>query len=156
MNWILGVLCLLITPGCAWFQGRALPPSDPPLIVLVGPVILEAPVTSPSDLYTFQKRPSPEVATQLLAQLIEEVEVTGQRLLTDHLARQAGFSVVPFAEARRLQANQSSAAHPFDPEDLRALGREAQADVVITVNTDELCPQITDIECPLFTGLPVR
>ncbi len=24
-----------------------------------------------------------------------------------------------------------------------------------TVNTDEVCPQITDVECPLFTGLPV-
>ena len=132
MNVILAALCLLITPGCAWFQARALQPPDPPLIVLVGPVTLEAPVTSPSDLYTFQERPSADVASQLLAQLIEEVEVTGQRLFTEQLARQPGFLVLPFADARRLQTNQLSAAHPLDPEGLQALGREAHADVVIT------------------------
>lgn len=132
MNRIFAILCLLITPGCAWFQGGALPPPHPPLIILVGPVTLEAPVTSPSDLYTFQQRPSPEMAPQLLAQLIEEVEVTGQRLLTDQLTRQPGFLVVPFTKARQLQTNRSSVANPLDPESLRALGREVQADVVIT------------------------
>lgn len=132
MTLIVAVLCLLITQGCAWFQGRALPPAEPPLTVLVGPVTLEAPVTSPSDLYTFQERLSPDVAPQLLSQLIEEVEVTGQRLFTEQLARQPGFVVVPFAEARRLQTNHSSVAHPLDPEGVRALAREVHADVVIT------------------------
>ncbi|KXK00572.1 MAG: hypothetical protein UZ03_NOB001002737 [Nitrospira sp. OLB3] len=132
MNWILAVLCLLITQGCAWFQGRALPPPAPPLTVLVGPVTLDAPVTSPSDLYTFQQRPSSEVALQLLGQLIEEVEVTGQRLFTEQLGRQPGFVVVPFAEARRLQTNQSLRGHPLDTAAMRALGEEAHADVVIT------------------------
>lgn len=132
MKRVLVVLCLLVSAGCAWFQGRPVPPPDPPLIVLVGPVTLEAPVTSPSDLYTFQQHPSPEVAPQLLAQLIEEVEATGQRLLTEQLARQPGFLVVPFAEARRLQTNQSSVRYPLDPAALRALGQEAPADIVIT------------------------
>lgn len=131
MKWLVGVLCLLITAGCAWFKGLPLPPPDPPLTVLVGPVTLEAPVTSPSDLYTFQERPSPDVAPRLLAQLIEEVEVTGQRLLTEQLARQPGFLVVPFAEARRLQTNQRPRDHALDPKDLRALG-DAHADIVIT------------------------
>lgn len=132
MKLIVAVLCLLITQGCVWFQGRALPPAEPPLTVLVGPVTLEAPVTSPSDLYTFQERLSPDVAPQLLSQLIEEVEVTGQRLFTEQLARQPGFVVVPFAEARRLQTNRSSVANPLDPEGLRALAQEVHADVVIT------------------------
>ncbi len=134
MNTIFAGLFLLIFPGCAFLTGRALPPPDPPLTLLVGPVTLEAPVTSPSDLYTFRERPSPESEPQLLAQLIEEVEVTGQRILTEQLARQPGFIVVPFADARRLQTNLQSASRSLDAEALRLLGKEAQADIVIAAH----------------------
>ena len=134
MNKLIAVLFLLILHGCAFLPGRALPPPDPPLTLLVGPVTLEAPVTSPSDLYTFHERPSPESEHQLLAQLIEEVEVTGQRILTEQLARQPGFIVVPFADARRLQTNLQAASRSLDAEALRLLGTEAQADIVIAAH----------------------
>ena len=131
MNWIVPVLCLLMIHGCAWFKPAA-PPPDPPMTLVVGPVSLDAPATSPSDLYTFEQDPTPDVAPQIFTQLIEEVELAGQRLLTEQLARQPGFLVVPFAEARRLQTNQNPTRHPRGPEDLTALGRDADADIVIT------------------------
>jgi len=93
---------------------------------------MEAPVTSPSDLATFEESPSSDVASQLLKQLIEEVEVTAQRLMTEELARQPGFLVVPFPDARRLQTNRSVAGKPLDAEGLRELGEEAHADLVVT------------------------
>lgn len=132
MSWIVAILCLLISSGCTWFQGRTLPLRNPPLTVLVGPLIMAAPVTSPSDLYAFEQPPSPEVAPQLLAQLIEEVEVTGQRLLTEQVSRQPGLIVIPFAEARRLQTNDPSVAKSVAPEALQALGKQAGADIVVS------------------------
>lgn len=133
MKWTLVILCLLMPAGCAWLPGYSLPTPDPPLTVLVGPVIVTAPVTLPSDLYTFEQGPSPEeTAPQLLAQLIDETEVTGQRLLTELMARQSGFIVIPFPDARRLQTNDPAVAKSQDPEALRVLGWQAQADVVLT------------------------
>ncbi len=134
MNKLFAVLFLLIFQGCAFLPERTLPPPDPPLTVLVGPVTLDAPVTSPSDLYTFREQPSSESEPQLMAQLIEEVEVTGQRILTEQLARQPGFIVVPFADARRLQTNLQSVSGPLAADALRLLGKEAQADVVIAAH----------------------
>ena len=134
MNKRFAALFLLILPSCAFLPGRALPPPDPPLTLLVGPVTLDAPVTSPSDLYSFREPPSSETESQLLAQLVEEVEVTAQRILTEQLARQPGFIVVPFADARRLQTNLQSASRPLDAESLRLLGKEAQADIVIAAH----------------------
>lgn len=131
MKLIIAVLCLLTIPGCAWFR-RPLPPPDPPLAVLVGPVTLQAPVSSPSDLYTFEDRLAPDVTSPLLLQLIDEVELTGQRLLTEALASQSGFAVIPFAETRRLLTNHSRIGSPLDPDELRALGQEAHADFVVT------------------------
>src|SRR5215813_9921994 len=127
MKWIVAVLCLLMTQGCAWFKPAA-PPPDPPLTLVVGPVSLDAPVTSPSDLYTFEQDPSPEMAPQIFTQLVEEVELAGQRYLTEQLARQPGFRVVPFADARRLQTNQNPTRHPRETDELTALGRDADAD----------------------------
>lgn len=132
MNQILAGLYLLVISGCAWLPWHSLPPLDSPITVLVGPVSMVAPVTSPSDLATFEESPPSEVAPQLLQQLIDEVEVTAQRLSTEELARQPGFVVVPFPEARRLHTNHAAAGEPLDTEGLRVLGEEAHADVVVT------------------------
>ena len=131
MNWIVAVLCLLMINGCAWFKPAA-PPPDPPMRLVVGPVSLDAPVTSPSDLYTFEQDPTPDMAPQIFTQLIDEVELAGQRHLTEQLTRQPGFLVVPFAEARRLQTNQNPTRHPRGRDNLTALERDADADIVIT------------------------
>jgi len=134
MNTRFAALFFLILPSCAFLPGRALSPPDPPLTLFVGPVTLDAPVTSSSDLYTFREPPSSETEPQLLAQLIEEVEVTGQRIFTEQLAHQPGFIVVPFSDARRLQTDRQSASRPLDAEALRLLGTEAQADIVVAAH----------------------
>ena len=131
MSRLLVSLYLLIIPGCTWLPGHFLPPPHPPLTVLVGPVTLEAPVTSPSDLVTFEETPSSDVAPQLLKQLTDEVELAAQRLLTEQMARQPGFRVIPFQDARRLQTNRSTEGVPLNAEALRTLGQEAHANLVL-------------------------
>ena len=60
MHVFITALFLLAVQGCSLFQGRTLPPPSPPVRLVVAQVTLEAPVTSPTDLYTFNERPSPE------------------------------------------------------------------------------------------------
>jgi hypothetical protein len=92
---------------------------------------MEAPVTSPADLHSFGEPLSLEIKPVLLAQLIEEVEATAQRLFTEQLT-QPGFTVVPFAEARRMRANLDSMHHALEGIQLRTLAAEAGADIVLS------------------------
>lgn len=132
MNFIIAVLFLLAVQGCSLLPGQTLPPPSPPLRLVVAHVALEAPVTSPTDLYTFNERPSPESEPGLLTELIDEVEVKGQRILTEQLAHQSGFIVVPFAEARRMRTNLESPHTQLDHDQLRMFAMEAHADVVVS------------------------
>jgi hypothetical protein len=93
---------------------------------------MEAPVTSPSDLHSFDEPLSSEIQPVLLGQLIEEVEARAQRLFTEQLAEQPGFTVVPFAEARRIRANLDSIHKELDGIQLGTLGAQAGADVVLS------------------------
>lgn len=131
MNLGMAVL-FLVTTGCSLFSPRALLPPTPPLKLLVAEVTLTAPVTSPTDLQSFREPLSPEVEPVLLAQLIEEVEVKAQRLFIEQLAQQPGFSVVPFAEARRMRANLDSTQKELDATQLHTLGAQTGADVVLS------------------------
>ena len=140
MNFIIAVLFLLAVQGCSLFPGRTLPPPSSPLRLVVAQVTLEAPVTSPTDLYTFNEPPSPESEQRLLTELIDEVEVTGQRILTEQFAHQSGFIVVPFADARRMRTNLESTHTQLDHDQLRMFAREASADVVVSA-------QIVDYGC---------
>lgn len=129
----LGITVLvLLTTGCTLFSSRALPPPTPPLRVLVAQITLDAPVTSPTDLYSFREDPPPESEAPLLRQLIDEVEVKGQHILTEQLANQPGFTVIPFSAARRMRTNVALSHITLDPVQLRTLGIEAQADVVVS------------------------
>jgi len=132
MHVFITALFLLAVQGCSLFQGRTLPPPSPPIRLVVAQVTLEAPVTSPTDLYTFKEPPSPESEQGLLRELIDEVEVKGQRILTEQLENQSGFIVVPFADARRMRTNLGSRHTQLDPDQLRMLATEASADVVIS------------------------
>jgi hypothetical protein len=123
---------VLVTTGCSLFSPHALPPPTPPLKLLVAEVTLKAPVTSPTDLQSFREPLSPEVKPVLLAQLIEEVEVKAQRLFIEQLGQQPGFTAVPFAEARRMRATLDSTHKELDATQLRVLGAEAAADVVLS------------------------
>ena len=125
-------LVFVLTTGCSLLWSRAGVPPNPPIRVLVTDMKMDAPVTSPTDLHSFDEPPSSEIEPVLLAQLIEEVETRAQRLFTEQLAQQPGFTVVPFAEARRMRANLDSPQIELDGTQLRTLGAEAGADVVLS------------------------
>ncbi|MGH7207744.1 MAG: hypothetical protein ACREI2_16215, partial [Nitrospiraceae bacterium] len=121
-----------ILGGCSTLGGQ--PPSSTPssLKVVVGPVILEAPITKSTQIHSFEEDPSPEIDPILLAQLKEEIRTEAQRLLTEHLARQNGLVVVPFDETRRLMADLGPLDLPLTDDQLKALGKQSGADVVVT------------------------
>lgn len=125
-------LIFVLTTGCSLLRPRAIVPPDPPITLLVTEVRLDAPVTSPTDLHSFRETLSSEVRPVLLAQLIEEVEAKAQRLFVEQLAQQLRFTVVPFAEARRMRANFDSTHNALDEMQLRTLGAQAGVDIVLS------------------------
>lgn len=125
---LLGLLCT-VTLGCATH-----PPdrSLSPLTIVVGPVAFEAPVTKSKQIYTFEDSPDPDVDRQLLPVLIDEIEVTAQRLLTEELAKHPGIRVIPFDETRRLLGDISSTGKQLTEDQIQALGQQTGADHVVT------------------------
>lgn len=99
---------------------------------MVAQVTLNAPITESTQLRTFDIAPSPEVEPVIRAQLIEEIEARAQRLLTEQLAAQPGFLVVPFADTRRVIGNLASLRARLSEAQLRMVGTESGADLVVT------------------------
>ncbi len=126
---IIGLSVLFL--GCSTVGPR--PQDVPPVAikVIVGPVFLEAPITKTSQVRSVDETLSPEQEQVLLPPLIEAIETTAQRLLTDALSNQKGFLVVPFEETRRLQADLVAPHTPLTDAQIRELGRRAGADIVI-------------------------
>lgn len=118
--------------GCSSLGGQPYSPTDSPLKVVVGPVILEAPITKSTQIHSFEEKPSPEFEPGLLAQLKEEIQITAQRFLTEHFARQSGFIVVPFDETRRMLADLAPSGTMLAEEQVRTLGDQTGADIVVT------------------------
>ncbi|HXF04745.1 MAG TPA: hypothetical protein VNM72_04940 [Blastocatellia bacterium] len=140
-NSVRGTPCLLaaltlllscLTGGCAGWWARTLPPPDPPLKIVVAQVTLDAPITKSTQMHTFEETPPEELEPVIRAQLIEEVELRAQRLLTDQLAAQPGFRVVPFGETRRLVGNLGVRRERLSDAQLRALADESGANLVVT------------------------
>jgi hypothetical protein len=121
-----------LTGGCAGWWSRKLPPPDPPMTIMVAQVRLEAPITKSTQVHTFEETPPAELEPIVRAQLIEEVELKAQRLLTEQVAAQPGFRVVPFGETRRLVGNLGVRRDRFSEAQLRALADESGADIIIT------------------------
>lgn len=111
---------------------RPLVPANPPLNVVVGPVTITAPISKSTEIHSFEESPSPEREPALRAQLLAEVRVQAQRFLTDHLGQQPGFTVIPFDDVRRLQADLGPSEGSWTEEELRALGKQAGADLVLS------------------------
>ena len=128
--------CLLFvvlpSGGCASWWSKTLPPPDPPLKIVVAQMTLEAPITKSTQMQTFEETLSPEIEPVIRTQLLEEVELRAQRLLTEQLAAQPGFRVMPFGEARRLVGNLGVARERIDEAQRRALADESGADIIIT------------------------
>lgn len=132
---LLATLLLLLsclTGGCAGWWSRTLPPPDPSLKIVVAQVLLEAPITKSTQMHTFEETPSEEIEPVIRAQLIEEVELRAQRLLTEQLAAQPGFQVVPFGETRRMVGNLGVRRERLSEAQLRALADESGADLIVT------------------------
>jgi hypothetical protein len=129
MGWM--SLCGVLL-GCSSLGRQPGSATPSPLKVVVGPVILEAPITKSTQIYSFEERPSPEIEPVLLAQLKDEIQIKGQRFLAEHLARQPGLRVVPFDETRRLLADLAPAGVPLSDDQVRALADQTGADVVIS------------------------
>lgn len=120
-----------LTDGCAGWWSRTLPPPDPPLEIVVAQITLDAPITSSTQIHSFDEAPSEETEPTIRTQLIEEVELHAQRVLTEYLARQEGFQVIPFEEARHMRSEFSFPTIPLTDEQLRAFGRAVGADFVL-------------------------
>jgi hypothetical protein len=127
----LSVLVILLT-GCSGLWTRPVEPPNPPLKVVVAPVILKAAITKSTQVHSFEEAPPPETEPILLAQLHDEIQVRAQRFLTDALARQEGFLVVPFDESRRLLADIGPPGTPLTEEQSRELLQQTGADVVLS------------------------
>ncbi|HZS11118.1 MAG TPA: hypothetical protein VFA38_02640 [Nitrospirales bacterium] len=107
------------------------PAPEQPIRVVVGPMVMEAPVSSASKIHSFDDTPSPEREPAIRKQLIEEAELKAQRFLTTELAHRHEFTVVPFNDTRRVFSD--IALDGFKPEDrINALAQQTDADVVIT------------------------
>jgi hypothetical protein len=92
-------IALPIVFGCSMWT-RALPPPSSPLTVVVAQVVMDAPITKSTQIHSFEEAPSAETEPKIRAQLVEEVELHAQRMLTEYLARLPRFRVIRFEEAR--------------------------------------------------------
>jgi hypothetical protein len=124
-------LCVLLG-GCSSLSGHASAPSDAPLKVVVGPVILESPLPKSTHIHSFSDDPSPEFEPVIIAQLVDELQIKAQQFLTEQLAHQRGLVVVPFDETRRMLADLAPAGTPLTAEQIDALASQSGTDVVIT------------------------
>ena len=126
------LILLCLSGGCAGWWSKTLPPPESPLKIVVAQMTLEAPITKCTQMQTFEETPSPEIEPVIRTQLIEEVELRAQRLLTEQLAAQPGFQVMPFGETRRLVGNLGVRREPLSDAQLRALADESGADIIVT------------------------
>jgi len=123
-------IALPIVFGCSMWT-RALPPPSSPLTVVVAQVVMDAPITKSAQIQSFEEAPSAETEPKIRAQLVEEVELHAQRMLTEYLARLPRFRVIRFEEARLARSEFQIGPGPLTNEQVRALGRKLQADVVL-------------------------
>lgn len=122
------VVCLALAAGCT----TAKPAPDRPIRVAVGPIVMEAPVSSSTKIHSFDEAPTPEREPIVRAELIADIEAKSQRILTEGLREQGLFQVTPFSETRRMLADLMPSGSSFGPVQIESLANEAAVDVVIT------------------------
>lgn len=124
-------ISIIVLPlvGCSRVEVRQ---PNPPVKIVVAPVLLEAAITKSTQIHSFEEDPVPEQERVLFPQLKDEVQVRAHRLLIEHLAPQEGVTVIPFEETRRMVADLGPAMGPWTEEQMRALGQETGADFVLS------------------------
>jgi hypothetical protein len=125
-------MCIVASVGCSTMWGQQPGPPNPPLKIVVGPILLEAAITKSTQIYSFNEAPAPELEPIILAQLRDEIQATAQQSLTENLTRQPGFEVVPFDETRRFMPDIAPVGTSWNDMQLRVLGRQTNADFVIS------------------------
>lgn len=131
----------MILAGCTgmwprWFDS-ILPPPDRQFMVVVAPVVVVASIAHTSDIYTVDESISHDNELQLREQLVDEVALRAQRVLTEVLSKRSEFRVVPFAETRRLLSASAPVRKRWTDEELEEFGRSAGADVVVAARIDD-------------------
>ena len=120
-----------------WFESSMAAP-DSPVTVLVAPVAFEPSIAHSSDIYSYDDAASEDNERYLLAELIDEVALRAQRVLTDELAKQPQFHVIPFTEARRLpNGSDAPRRRPWSDAELEQLGRSAGVDMVLAARIND-------------------
>jgi hypothetical protein len=122
------LVCLVLAAACT----TAKPAPDRPIRIAVGPLAMEAPVSSSTKIHSFDEAPAPEREPIVRAELIADIEAKSQRMLTEGLREHGQFQVTSFSETRRMLSDLRPSTSPLGPEQIEALGREAAVDVVIT------------------------
>lgn len=136
------LLVLMLLVGCTgmwprWFDS-SLPAPDSPVTVLVAPIAFEPSIAHASDIYSYDDTASADNEPYLLAELIDEVALRAQRVLTDELAKRPEFHLVPFAEARRLPAgSEAPRRRKWTDTELEELGRSAGVDIVVAARIND-------------------
>jgi len=127
-SWLRVMACVTVCAGCTTI--KPVPPQ--PIRVAVGPIVMEAPVSSSTKIHSFDEAPSPEREPLVRAELIAEVEEKSQRQLAEELAEDGAFQVTPFSETRRILADLVPSGAALVNGHLEALAYEAGVDVVVT------------------------
>ncbi len=125
-------VALPLLSGCSGLWTRSAPAPPEPVKILVAQVVLDAPVSKSSHIRSFDEEPSEELDRALLPELVQDVELHAQRRLTEALAAQPGFQMIPFEDARRRRLDFGPSTQPLTDGQLRALGREMGADIVLS------------------------
>lgn len=131
-NPVLLIVLVLLLTGCSVFRSQPVPPPDPAITIVVAPVTMEATISKSTHIHSFETTPPPEEEPIVKKQLIEEVQLKAQQLLTAHFAKQPGFTLIPFEEARRVESELDLSGKVLDEKQLLLLAYQAKADIVIS------------------------
>ncbi|MBS0156155.1 MAG: hypothetical protein JSS38_16300 [Nitrospira sp.] len=130
-NSLLAFLLLVLLTGCSVLRSQSAPPPDPAITVVVAPASLEATVRKSTQIHSFDTAPTPEDEPLIKQQLVEAVERHAQRSLTEQLAKQPGFIVIPFEDTQRLQEQLNLPGRVLEEREVRLLAEQAKADIAI-------------------------
>lgn len=128
---LLTFIILVLLTGCSALRSQSVPPLDPAITIVVAPASLEATIGNSTQIHTFDTPPAPEDEPLIKKQLIEEVELHAQRSLLEHLAKQPGFTVLPFEDTQRVQKQLNLPERNLEERQVLLLAEQAKADIAV-------------------------